>query len=35
VLRHRIVLLPEAEIEGNSAAEILTDLIESIPAPGR
>lgn len=35
VLRHRIVLLPEVEIEGGSPDAILADITDSIEAPGR
>ncbi len=34
VLRHRIVLLPEAEIEGGTTEAVLQDLIDSILPPG-
>ena len=32
-LRHRVVLSPEAEIEGRTADEIIAALVRSIPAP--
>jgi MoxR-like ATPase len=33
VLRHRVLLKPEAEIEGSSADRVLTSLIEGIEVP--
>ena len=33
VLRHRIQLTPEAEVEGRTADELLARLVESVPAP--
>lgn len=33
VLEHRIVLRPEAEIEGVTAAEVMTSLVREIPVP--
>ena len=34
-LRHRVMLTPEAEIEGRSADELLTELIRSVEVPLR
>ena len=33
VLRHRIMLRPEAELEGLDADRVLTDLIAAVPVP--
>jgi MoxR-like ATPase len=32
-LRHRVALSPDALLEGRTANDLLTDVIESIPAP--
>jgi MoxR-like ATPase len=33
VLRHRLMLRPEAELEGLDADRVLTDLIAAVPVP--
>ena len=33
VLRHRLILKPEAEVEGLNADRILSSLLEAIPVP--
>ena len=34
-LRHRVILTPEAEVEGRSSDELLTELIRSVEVPLR
>ena len=34
-LRHRVMLTPEAEVEGRSPDELLTELIRSVEVPLR
>ncbi len=34
-LRHRVMLTPEAEVEGQSADDLLTELIRSVEVPLR
>jgi MoxR-like ATPase len=34
-LRHRVILTPEAEVEGRSPDELLTELIRSVEVPLR
>ncbi len=34
-LRHRVLLTPEAEVEGRNADELLTELIRSVEVPLR
>jgi MoxR-like ATPase len=34
-LRHRVILTPEAEVEGRSADVLLTELIRSVEVPLR
>ena len=34
-LRHRVLLTPEAEVEGRGADELLTELIRSVEVPLR
>lgn len=33
VLRHRLVLVPEAEMEGNTVEEVIRDLLQATPVP--
>jgi MoxR-like ATPase len=33
VLRHRVMLRPEAELEGMDADRVLTDVIAAVPVP--
>ena len=33
VLRHRVMLTPEAEVEGRGADELLAALLENVPSP--
>ena len=34
-LRHRVMLTPEAEVEGRGADELLTELVRSVEVPLR
>jgi MoxR-like ATPase len=33
VLRHRLILKPEAELEGYDADRIITDILAAVPVP--
>jgi MoxR-like ATPase len=33
VLEHRLILRPEYEIEGRSIAEVLQQIVQSVPVP--